>query len=205
MRIIGEKQTVDISEVDAVHGAKPEPEERPFHDTIQVAPGQVTLKDGTTIDETKSTTATQSTFVGDVLDAFGKHCANCKHFNHALGQAQLYRIAVKGSPEEQRMVRTLKGQLIESGVVDAQPDFVSAQSVFYDETSEFVAQMGSCLAMERLTEEVELVHPSQNGCPSAWPDGIPIPFLYEARDAEQAKRDHEAREALLSTASRKLL
>lgn len=204
-RILAETTVVDVAEVDAVGGAKPEPEERPFHDARQVAPNKMQLSTGETVDALQQGVfiTVTSTIENEML-CFGKTCAGCIHFNHRLGQAEFDRIKHQGSPEERQMVAELRAQVLDSGFVENLGDYTPVNDVFKDETLEFIGEMGMCVVLTSLKKDFVTVHPTQQCCPSKFADGTPIPFLYEPKDSAQERKDKMAYEALMLTASRKI-
>lgn len=204
-RVLDEKILVNTAEVDSVGGAKPEPEERPLLDAMKLEPNKVALSTGKLVDSVNNMTAIQETTVFDALQAFGKHCGYCKHFNLRKGQEEILRMRTMGSPEERKMLQELRAQLLESGAVESLNDFASLDEVFHDETKEFIGQMGACEAASSVALEVQLMHPSQNGCPTRFANGNPFPWLYEPKDSSVAQRDKENQDLLMGKASGKIL
>lgn len=203
-RILKETVGVNTAEVDSVGGAKPEPEERPFFEKRVLEANKVMLSTGELYTGKPAVAYIEST-VDREMKAFGKQCGNCKHFSWHKGQLEIARIQAKGAPEDKKMLRELRAQLLETGVVDAAGEFVGHTQVFHDETAEFIGQMGACEAGTAASEgDVQLLHPGQNGCPMQFADGREWPWLYEPKDEMQAKRDALNYEALMGTASGKI-
>ncbi len=204
-RILAETTAIDIAEVDAVGGAKPEPEERPMHDVRQLEPNRQTLSTGEQVSTMQQgmVVVVQSNVQAE-MESFGKQCANCYHFNHRLGQQQLTDMQEFGSPEDKKMIAELRAQVLDSGFVENIGEYTSVNDVFRDETMQFVREMGMCTALTSLKKEPVFIHPTQQCCPSKFADGTEIPFLYKPKDSDQEKRDKTAMDMLMFTASRKL-
>lgn len=201
-KILSSTFGVDAGEVDSVHGAKPEPEERPFFEHRVLEANKVQLSDGSLFTGAAQTVVIESDVNREML-AFGKQCGNCSHFNHAIGQGEIAQIEEMGNPEDQKMLKALRAQLLETGVVDAQGDYVGHTQVFHDETNKFVSEMGACLiGAAHQGGETQLLHPSQQGCPSKFADGTPWEWSYSPKDAETAKRDQLIFDNLMQRAAR---
>lgn len=206
-RILAEKQLVNAVEVDAVGGAKPEPEERPFIDASLMEVEKQVMHDHATgqrkeIPVVKQAVITEISSVADQLEAYGKYCQNCRYFNRPMGQQELMRIQAFGTPQEKRSIQELRVRL---EMDSEEPDITTLDRVYNSMADSFISQMGLCTALTQVMGQPALMHPSQNGCPKEVPgiDGKPVelPFMYEARDAEQKKQDDAMRDMLLYKAS----
>lgn len=200
-KILADSFGVDTGEVDAVHGAKPEPEERPFFEERILEANKVQLSDGTIFTGKAHSLMIESTVDREML-AFGKCCYNCKNFSHEIGQAEIARMTVMGTPEETKMLAEMRFQIMESGVVDTQGDFIGYTQIFKDETEEFMSQYGSCMFGTAHQADTQLVHPTQQGCPSLFASGEPWPWQYIAKNEEVEKRDKLIFDSLMQTAAR---
>lgn len=199
-RVLDEKTVVNTAEVDAVGGAKPEPEERPVVDALLLEPNKVALSNGAEIDSMKKMELHTIRPVGDMLESFGKYCKNCKHFNWQLGQREVLRINVQGSPQEKLTLKETRANFFETQYEESGTDILApASDVFHDESDTFISQLGLCAAMSSFWQDACLVHPAQQTCPQD------VPFMYEAKDAEQERRDTLLRDQLLGVASGKLV
>lgn len=202
-KILQEKIGVDTGEVDSVGGAKPEPEERPFFEERKLEANKVQLSTGELYAGLPSTVQIEST-VARELQAFGKQCGRCKHFSHSAGQAEIARIEQIGEPEDKAMLRELKAQLLETGVVDVMGDYVGHQQIFHDETNDFILEMGACEVGTSLQNgDVQLLHPSQNCCPMKFADGSEWPWSYQPRTSFIERQDQLNYDQLMGTASGK--
>lgn len=200
-KILSESSGVNTAEVDSVGGAKPEPEERPFFEKRVLEANKVQLSDGTLFTGAPPVVHIEST-VAREIQAFGKQCGRCKHFSHVAGQTEIARIEQQGDPEDKSMLRELKAQLLESGVVDVMGEYVGHQQIFHDETNEFIHEMGACMfGTSHQKGDVQLLHPSQNGCPMKFADGAEWPWSYTPRTSLIAKQDALNYETLMGTAS----
>lgn len=205
--ILAEGFGVDTGEVDSVGGAKPEPEERPFLAQRILEPNRMMLSDGTIMHAAHDTTVRIESTVEREMIAFGKQCGNCLHFSVELGQSEIARIEVFGEPEDKKMLHSLKAQLEMTGVVDTRGEFVDAKDIFADTgVDKFIKEMGACMAgAAHQGGETQLLHPSQNGCPSKFTDGTVWPWLYVAKSSDVAKRDALIFDNLMKTAQRRTL
>jgi len=199
-KILNEQLVVNTQPVDSVGGAKPEPEERPMAHIRTLEGSKVQLSTGEVITGHASTVVIETNVFAE-LEYVGKQCGHCLHWDYRMGQEEFIRIEFQGSPEDKKMVAELRAQLLETGVVDGAGDFVGHTQVFHDETLGFIKQMGACRAASALKQEIQLLHPSQEGCPSHFADYSPFPWLYVAKDSDTAKRDQLIRDSLLKTAT----
>lgn len=200
-KILAESSSVNTAQVDSVGGAKPEPEERPFIEERVLEANKVQLSDGTLFTGAPPVVHIEST-VAREIQAFGKQCGRCKHFSHVAGQAEISRIEQSGDPEDKHMLRELKAQLLETGVVDVLGDFIGHTQIFHDETDDFVRQMGACaFGTSHQKGDVQLMHPSQNACPTKFADGSDWPFAYEPRDSFVARQDQLNYDQLMGVAT----
>lgn len=200
--ILADSFSVNTAEVDSVHGAKPEPEERPFVEERLLEANKVQLSDGTLFTGRPSTVVIEST-VDRAMLSHGKFCGNCLHFSHEIGQSEINRMEFDGTPEERKMLAEMKFQIMESGVVDGGGEFVGYTQIFKDDTAEFMSQYGSCLFGTGHQADTQLVHPSQNGCPSVFASGEEWPWEYQPKNEDIAKRDKILFDALMLSASRR--
>lgn len=188
-KILKESVGIDTSPVDSVGGAKPEPEERPFFEERVLEANKVQLSTGELYAGAPPVVHIEST-VAREIQAFGKQCGRCKHFSHVAGQAEIARIEQVGDPEDKHMLRELKAQLLETGVVDVMGEYVGHTEIFHDETNDFIHEMGACMfGTSHQGGDVQLLHPSQNACPTVFADGKPWPWAYEAKDSFVARQD----------------
>lgn len=212
-RVIAEKTLVSTEQVDSVHGAKPEPEERPIFDTSLIDIEKQSMTDhvtGQTMEKApvKSAVMTEISSVADALEVVGKYCQNCKYFNYQMGQMELQRIESFGTPAEKATIQELRVRVEMGSATDENDILVPVDQLFNSVSDQFLRQMGACAKLSRDFMSVMLFHPAQNGCPRSIPgvDGKPIeiPLFYEARDAEQARQDAQMRDMLLYTAAGRL-
>lgn len=200
-KILGEQQVVDTGPVDSVGGAKPEPEERPLMEHRVLEPNKMQLSSGEIMHAARNMNVYIESTVGRELQAFGKQCGRCKHYSHKAGQLEIAKIQQFGDPEDKAMLKELRAQLLETGVVNVMGDYVGAAEIFHDETADFVREMGACVKASAEKKDVQLLHPSQNCCPMKFADNTPWPFWYEARTSEIEREDNELYTNLMHSAS----
>lgn len=205
-KVLADKQMINMQEVDAVHGAKPEAEERQFVDVTLMEVPKVVMQDHATgqtteISPVRTAVMTEVSSIDDQLEAFGKYCQNCRHFNKHFGQMEIKRM-MGGEPHEKAIIQEMRVRLELDSEVD---DIAEMAMVYHSPADQFIAEMGACMALTGLMAGTALMHPSQNGCPKEVPgiDGkpLPLPFMYEARDPEQARQDAAVRDSLLFKAA----
>lgn len=205
MKVLGEKAVVNVSEVDAVGGAKPEPEERPYHVITKTEQPTQKVVDQFGVEHTvavlKAAYAIETYNVADVAEAVGKFCGNCKHFSKAYGQREMARVdSPMGTPEEKRVLTELRFNVS----TQVNGDMVPAAEIFDDSATEgFMSEMGACFALGNMFGSTTWMHPSQNGCPKEGPDRAKLPFMYEPRDSHQEAIDKQVRDDFLFTAALK--
>lgn len=200
--VIAEEKSIDTSEVEAVGGAKLEPEERPFLDRMILKPDEVTLRSGKVI-QGQAMAQTVETDVAAVMESYGKQCGRCKWFNHQQGQTELKRIEVQGSPEEKATIHNAKVFMVEPG----SEELVHPSKVWEDETAPMMARLGKCIKLTDLhpTKEVQLISPEQEVCPKSLPWLAAVPLMYEAKDKDVEAHDKVQFDNLMFTAAKKIL
>lgn len=198
-KVIKEHTEIGTAEVDAVGGAKLEPEERPLDYVTTLQPDAQVLSDGREIQGMATATVIE-TQVGQEMKYYKKQCGRCKFFNQPRGQQEIFRIDEFGSPEERTMLNNARVIFTEPGG----DELVHPSRVWDDETKEIFKTAGVCetLSMLHPLKEEQIVFPFQEGCPKEvhW-YGEEIPFMYEPRTAEDALYDKQTYDALMRTAA----
>ncbi|MBP6479866.1 MAG: hypothetical protein KA310_03370 [Pseudomonadales bacterium] len=204
MVVTNQKEEVNVSEVDSIGGAKPEPEERPLNITLEIEkgtgegaqqPGAAELQ----LDRNKLVTVESS--VAEREQLLGKYCGNCLHFNHAAGLATLERWAHRGTDAEKKHLQALYGELAEEDPTGGGEDVVTTEEVFQATYAERrMGQMGRCQKASNLLSEDVLVMPDGH-CMGPGEPLVQNTDLWEAKDRDVARHVAEQREALYGAAT----
>lgn len=204
MVVTEQDEKVNNAEVDAIGGAKPEPEERPLIVEMKiapgtgesaVAPGEAELK----LDAAKTVSIEMT--VEERAMLLGKYCGNCVHFNHRGGQQQLERMSFRGTPAERAHLKSLFSELTEQQPVDqAGEDIVTADEAFTPTYAEkAMSRMGMCNAITSAVVEVTLTMP-EGHCPAPTIPEI-MKDLWVAKSQDVARHVASQRDALYGAAS----
>lgn len=197
-------EKVNSSEVDSIHGAKPEPEERPLvvEMKLEKGSGEAVQQDGTLILETyRAKTVAIELTVEERAALLGKQCSNCLHWRHALGQVRLEKAAFFGAEEDRAHLKSLFAELTEQGGAEAAgEEYVEAGEVFAPTYAEkAMSRMGLCVRATNAVKEDVLTmgdgHCAGPNIPEIAKD------IWEAKDSDTAKRVAQMRDALFGAAS----
>lgn len=205
MKASNEETRVNTSEVDAIGGAKPEPEERPVESRFSVeggAPAHGGQAQSPALKLQQLPTVALETNVGELLQNFGKICRDCKHWNWRRGQAEMEHRAFAGTPEDRRLITNTFTELElqgDQGGGGGVPIIDSPEGIFSPTHAENVMATNGCC--ERLTEhfkDVVWIFPDAH-CPAS-----EIPELgknlWEPRTTELGRRVQAMRDELMQTA-----
>lgn len=204
MVVTSQAERVNVSEVDSIGGAKPEPEERPLNVVMEIQPGTGaadTQPGGMILELDRAKTVNIEMTVEERAVLLGKYCKNCKFFNHALGQMALERDAFHGDEKARAHLRSLFAELTETEPHDqVGDDIVPADEIFASTHAEReMARMGLCTAITSFVKEDSLVLP-EGHC--AGPSEIAIAKdLWEAKNSEVARHVAGLKDALFGVAN----
>lgn len=191
MKSVNEQVAVDVREVDSIHGAKPEPEERPAFTQMQIEGGtKADVADGQLELSVPRSTSIEST-VQELADLEGKYCRNCRRFNLKLGQIEIERMGYRGDEQERKVVMEMAAFYAEND--RETPVYVDSEDgVFAPTLAETeMARTGLCTKLK------VLVHPDchcagpEEGCGEVW----------EALNSDVAREVQERRDAIYGTAA----
>lgn len=205
MVVEGQVEKVNVSEVDSIGGAKPEPEERPLTVTMAIEKGtghEESVGDGAallTLDRAKMVSVEMT--VEERAKLLGKYCGNCIHFKHALGQVSLERMAYRGTDKDKDHLRSLFAELTEqTPPEDITDEHVPMEEVFAPTYAErAMARMGLCVAITAAVNEDTLVFPECH-CPASEIPEV-MKDLWVAKDTTVERQVREARDALFGAAA----
>lgn len=204
MVVTEQDEKVNNSEVDAIHGAKPEPEERPLTVEMKIQPGTGESEVGPTSTELvleHAKTVSIEMTVEERAKLLGKYCGNCMHFNHARGQAKLELMSFKGDDADRAHLRSLFAELTEqTPLEELGDDIVTAEEVFAPTHAEkAMGRMGLCSAMTSAMNEDALVMPE--GHCAAPEEKLIGKDLWVPKNKEVAEKVSQMRDALYGAAS----
>lgn len=197
--------SVDVSEVDSIHGAKPEPEERPAFVTDQIDPntGDQPLVDGKARLQLAPNALTVRTehSVDELVALFGMTCRNCLHFHHELGQATILRLGY-GTPEERQHIVDLVAELAMSDAGNMRGRDLAGDEYVADGFAPMGAELelqkyGLCCVLSDEQKDDILMHPDCL-CPAKELVGHQT---WDARTPEIARTVQMARDRLLNVAA----
>lgn len=205
---IGEQVSVDTSNVDAIGGAKPEPEERPafVHTTLDPTSGD--RGDLSSIPEDRRggvvplvpkmpPVVREELSVNELASMLGHTCSNCKHFNHPLGQSQIELEMKCGTPEQMDRWRATIAEIAMRNPELAGEEFVSDPFAELPAERE-ILKLGLCLAMSEPGFDKNVFSHPDTFCPSEEMTGED---LFRPRTREIAQAIQQQRDRLLGTAN----
>ncbi len=202
LEAIGETIGVDAFEVDSIHGAKPEPEERPAYVTTTLDPNTGDVADmgedsGTRPLILKQAPTVREEFTVDELAGrIGKQCRNCAHFNHQLGQALIENEMKSGPPEVVDRWRNTIAEIAMWKPELAGDEFVSDPFAPLPAEKE-ILRMGLCTAMSTPAPDDNTFVHFDLVCPSKEVTGQD---LFRPKSREVEKTIQGMRDRLLSAA-----
>lgn len=195
---------VNVGPVDRVHGAAPEPEERPVEhvmDTTIAAKLGDSPNDPNAVplDMPGDARVIAETTVAETARGLSEQCQHCRDFDRK-GWLALKQKWATGTKEEQLKLNDVRGCLMDSGnaaVVEmspARPDKRDEMDVEHA-----LNLLGICRAFSPLFREEIIIHPLAT-CPSTGPNGELLPRMFKARDRRAAVAAGQAKDVVLRTA-----
>lgn len=166
--IKGEQTLVNTTPVDAVGGAKPEPEERPLevHSIVEnlAAPVRANVMQF----EPKAMKIVTSEVIATATHRLGKQCGNCVHWNREQGRYLLGEIvaaSARGDPQATGVLHTWRAHAIgeKHGALD--PDIYTQNPNAPDVVDKYIEEFGFCRAYSEMMNDIMLQHPTET-CPS---------------------------------------
>lgn len=200
---VREEITVDAGEVDAVGGAKPEPEERPAFvvqelDRTTGDKGHGPTGTTTALELQRNPTVRVEHTVEELTRTLGKCCRNCRHFNLPLGQMLMHQEMV-ASPEKFDLWRSVMAEIAVMRPELAGPEYVSDPYAPTGAERE-LERIGHCSALTPLAGEDVFLH-VDCFCPGPGDYGADV---FEAKDEATARAIQQSVDRLRFGAAGKL-
>ena len=208
MNIKDDKTKIDLSPVDAVGGAKPEPEERPAERVLTVDRSSIDLKmsTGKPVDSKliapngliANTEVDYQSTAGQLARGFRSQCQYCVHFDHAAAQGLFHTW-------QQDLAGMQQLNDIRAAVLETQNAALIDRHAGLDgeiDPEHCLAQLGICRVLTEILNDPMIVHP-MGACPEVLEDGTPFENQFQPRNRAAATTGAMLFDRIMTTAAGK--